>query len=95
MTQPPKTAEIHRMVMASHTCPYGLKALHLLKSKGFAVDDHWLTTRGETDAFKAEHGVATTPQVFIDGRRIGGYDDLRRHFGQKVPDPKTGESQPP
>lgn len=79
------TAELYRMVMPSHTCPYGLKALDLLKRKGVAVDDHHLTTREQTDAFKAEHGVATTPQVFIDGKRIGGYDDLRRHFGIAVP----------
>jgi glutaredoxin len=72
------------MVMPDHTCPYGLKALALLKRKGFAVEDHWLKTREETDAFKREHSVKTTPQVFIDGRRIGGYDDLRKHFGQKV-----------
>ncbi|HSG54824.1 MAG TPA: glutaredoxin, partial [Paracoccaceae bacterium] len=66
-----KTATIHRMVMDSHTCPYGLKALHLLKSRGYRVEDHHLTNRDQTDAFKAEHGVKTTPQVFIAGQRIG------------------------
>jgi glutaredoxin len=82
-----KQATLHRMVMPDHICPYGLKARHLLTSRGFAVDDRWLTTRAETDAFKAEHGVRTTPQTFIDGVLIGGYDDLRRHFGLKVRDP--------
>ena len=81
-----KRAELHRMVMPDHTCPYGLKARDLLRRRGYAVDDHHLTTRAETDAFKAEHGVQTTPQVFIDGARIGGYDDLRRFFGMKVRD---------
>ena len=66
-----KQATLHRMVMPGHTCPYGLKAKHLLESRGFAVDDRWLTTREATDAFKAEHGVKTTPQTFIDGVRIG------------------------
>ena len=60
------------MVMPSHTCPYGLKAVDLLKRLGYEVEDHHLTSREETDAFKAEHGVATTPQVFIGDRRIGG-----------------------
>ena len=82
-----KQATIHRMVMPDHTCPYGLKALDLLKREGFAVDDRHLTTRDETEAFKAEHGVKTTPQVFIGGERIGGYDDLRRHLDKKVADP--------
>jgi len=51
------------------------------------VQDHHLKTREETDAFKAVHGVKTTPQTFIDGVRIGGHDDLRRYFGEKVPEP--------
>ncbi|WP_293868388.1 glutaredoxin [uncultured Alsobacter sp.] len=88
------TAELYRMVMPEHTCPYGLKALHLLRTKGFEVDDHWLKSRAETDAFKVEHAVKTTPQVFIDGQRIGGYDDLRRHFGQAVPDPGATRYRP-
>ena len=69
-----KTATLYRMVMPSHTCPYGLKAKHLLERQGFQVDDRWLTTREETDAFKADHAVKTTPQTFIDGERVGGYD---------------------
>ena len=84
-----RSATLYRMVMATHICPYGLKARWLLRRKGFAVDDHWLTTQAETDAFKAEHGVETTPQTFIDGVRIGGYDDLRRYFGLGVRDPKA------
>lgn len=78
-------ANLYRMVMPGHTCPYGLKAKSLLERRGYGVHDHWLRTREETDAFKAEHGVETTPQTFIGGKRIGGYDDLRRFFGLKVP----------
>jgi len=89
-----KTATLHRMVMPDHTCPFGLKALDLLKRRGYAVDDRHLTTRAQTDAFKAEQGVATTPQVFIDGARIGGYDDLRRHFGLAVSDPAATSYRP-
>lgn len=82
------------MVMPAHTCPYGLKALDLLRRKGFAVDDRHLTTREETDAFKAAQAVRTTPQVFIDGVRIGGYDDLRRHFGMSVAEPGSTSYRP-
>lgn len=90
----PRTATLHRMVMDAHVCPYGLKALDLLRRQGYAVDDRWLTTRAATDAFKAEHGVATTPQVFIDGERIGGYDDLRRYFGKRVAEKGATSYQP-
>jgi len=87
MSNPPKAAKraiLHRMVMPDHVCPWGLKALDLLKRSGFEVEDHHLKTRDETDAFKAQHAVATTPQVFIGGQRIGGYDDLRRFLGKRV-----------
>jgi glutaredoxin len=87
-------AVLHRMVMPKHTCPYGLKAKDLLRREGFTVDDRWLTTREATDAFKLQHGVKTTPQIFIDGVRIGGYDDLRRHFGKAVADPKATSYKP-
>jgi glutaredoxin len=87
-------ALLYRMVMPAHTCPYGLKAKHLLRQSGYAVEDHHLTTREETDAFKAQHGVATTPQVFIDGKRIGGHDDLRRFLGKRVADPKATSYRP-
>ncbi len=89
-----RQATLHRMVMPEHICPYGLKSKHLLESRGFIVDDRWLTTREQTDAFKAEHGVKTTPQTFIDGVRIGGHDDLRRHFGLKVADPDATSYTP-
>ncbi len=82
------------MVMDKHVCPYGLKAKDLLRCQGFTVEDRWLRTREETDAFKAEHGVKTTPQTFIGGERIGGYDDLRRHFGKRVSDPKAVTYKP-
>ena len=94
MSAPQKTAVLYRMVMPDHLCPSGQKARWLLRRKGYAVEDHHLKTRAETDAFKAEHGVPTTPQTFIDGVRIGGYDDLRRFFGQKVPEPGSTSYTP-
>jgi glutaredoxin len=89
-----KSAVLYRMVMPEHVCPWGLRARHLLKRQGYAVEDHWLRTREENDAFKAEHGVKTTPQTFIGGRRIGGYEDLRRHFGLAVRDPDATSYTP-
>lgn len=79
-----RQARVHRMVMPGHLCPYGLKVVDLLRRKGYRVDDHHLTTREETDAFMARHDVDTTPQVFIDGRRVGGYEEIREYFGLKV-----------
>ena len=89
-----KAAILYRMVMPEHVCPWGLKARHLLKRHGYAVEDRWLKTRDENDAFKTEHGVKTTPQTFIGGKRIGGYEDLRRFLGLKVHDPEATSYTP-
>jgi len=89
-----KKAVLYRMVMPEHVCPWGLKSKDLLERSGFEVEDHHLTTRAETDAFKAEHGVPTTPQTFIGGKRIGGYDDLRRYLGKRIVDPNATSYRP-
>jgi glutaredoxin len=73
-----KKATLYRMVLPDHVCPFGVKSLELLQRNGYSVDDRHLSTREETDAFKAEHDVPTTPQTFVDGERIGGSDDLER-----------------
>ncbi|WP_298861725.1 glutaredoxin family protein [uncultured Sulfitobacter sp.] len=79
-------AKLYRMVTDEHTCPYGLKSKDLLERQGFDVEDHKLETREETDAFMKKHGVETTPQAFIGGDRIGGYEALRVHFDLDKPE---------
>ncbi len=79
-----KSASLHRMAMKDHRCPFGLKALDLLQREGYEVEDHQLTSREQVDDFKSEHNVKTTPQIFIDGKRIGGFDDLSALLGQAV-----------
>jgi len=82
------------MVMEKHVCPYGTKSKWLLERNGYTVEDHHLTTRAETDAFKAKHSVSTTPQTFIGGRRIGGYDALVKEFGGTLPDKDATSYRP-
>ncbi|MEG8038869.1 glutaredoxin domain-containing protein [Sphingomonas sp. LR60] len=76
------TATLYRMVLPEHTCPFGVRAKQMLEAAGYDVDDRILLSREEVDAFKAEQGVATTPQIFIDGERIGGSDELERYLAQ-------------
>lgn len=76
-----KKAVLYRMVTDEHICPYGIKSKDLLQRQGYEVEDHHLTNRKETDAFKEKHDVKTTPQTFINDKRIGGHDDLVEHFG--------------
>jgi glutaredoxin len=89
-----KSAELYRMVMPDHVCPYGLKARALLERAGYRVEDHHLKTRAEVDAFKAAHNVPTTPQIFIGGERIGGHDELRRFLGKHVAAPGETSYRP-
>ncbi|MBJ3763144.1 glutaredoxin family protein [Maribius pontilimi] len=79
-----KRAALYRMARPGHLCPFGLKSKSMLERWGFTVDDNLLETREQIDAFKAEHDVATTPQTFIGGQRIGGYTELKAHFGYRV-----------
>ncbi|MGE6323333.1 MauE/DoxX family redox-associated membrane protein [Pseudomonas oryzihabitans] len=94
MNDPRKHAVLYRMVMPKHLCPFGLKSRDLLKREGYSIDDHWLRTREQVDEFKRQEGVDTTPQTYIDGQRIGGYDDVRRFFGKTVVDPKSTRYRP-
>jgi len=89
-----KRAVLYRMVMDKHVCPYGVKSRWMLEREGYTVEDHHLTTREQTDAFKAEHGVETTPQTFIQGERVGGYTSLRERFDYPVQDEDETSYQP-
>lgn len=89
-----KSASVYRMNTVEHQCPFGLKTVSLLKRKGYEVDDHTLKTREETDAFKTQERVDTTPQTYIGGERIGGYDEVREYFGLSVPGKKETSYRP-
>lgn len=87
-------AILYRMVTPEHFCPWGIKAWDLLKRHGHEIEDNHLESMDTNKAFKAEHGVDETPQIYIDDKRIGGYDELREHLGLG-PDPKEGDSYQP
>lgn len=77
-----KQATLYRMVTPEHTCPFGVRARELLEGAGYDVEDNLLTSREEIEAFKAEHDVTTTPLIFIDGKPIGGSDDLKVYLAK-------------
>lgn len=75
-------AILYRMVLPDHTCPFGVRAKEMLERAGYEIDDRVLETRADVDALEARLNVATTPQVFIDGERIGGSDELEAFLAQ-------------
>jgi glutaredoxin len=73
-------ATLYRMVLPDHTCPYGVAAKEMLEAARYEVDDRILKSREEVERFKAEHGVETTPLIFIDGEPVGGMAQLEDYL---------------
>lgn len=59
-------------------CPYCVRAKHLLDGKGISYTEYDITMGGPKRAEMMERvpGAATVPQVIIDGRPVGGCDDI-------------------
>ena len=59
-------------------CGYCTGALALLDKKGIAYEEIDATGNAELRAWLVEQsGQRTVPQIFIDGRSIGGFRELR------------------
>ena len=78
-----RNATLYRMVLPDHVCPFGVRALQMLQQHGYEVEDCLLETRMDVDVFMEKHGVATTPQLFIDGKHIGGSHELERYLAEE------------
>jgi glutaredoxin 3 len=67
-------------------CPYCSRALNLLTQKGVAFQEIEAPagTQARAEARQRSGGLTSVPQIFIDGRHIGGSDELRAldHAGE-------------
>ena len=59
-------------------CGYCWRARDLLESKGVAFEEHVIDGGGpkREEMIQRANGRTTVPQIFIDGRHIGGCTDL-------------------
>lgn len=59
-------------------CSYCVRAKQLLAAKGVEPEEYDITMGGPDRATMLQRaaGRTTVPQIFIDGRHIGGCDDL-------------------
>ena len=59
-------------------CGYCARARRLFDSKGVAYEEYEVTADFDKRAemIHRAHGRTTVPQIFIDGRHVGGSDDL-------------------
>lgn len=65
-------------VYTSMLCPYCFAAKRLLKSKGadFTEFDVTMDANKRTEMIERADGLTSVPQIFIDGRHVGGSDEL-------------------
>lgn len=67
-------------VLSKEGCPFCVKAKQLLEAKGYDYVEIALPHKTRGRATGAIAGAQTTPQIFINGRLIGGLEQLQRHL---------------
>jgi glutaredoxin-like protein len=70
------------LVLARHGCPYCAKAKQMLDERGITFDAVYLGDELSMMGVKAAAGAATVPQVFVDGKLIGGSEHLEAFLAQ-------------
>jgi glutaredoxin 3 len=70
-------------IYSAWNCPYCVRAKRLLRAKGVAFRDRpvwllflWILPTRTYREMVARTGRDSVPQIFIDGRHVGGCDDL-------------------
>jgi peroxiredoxin/glutaredoxin len=71
------------LMLARHGCPYCAQARKLLEDHGVSFDAVYLGEELTMQGVKAASGAATVPQVFIDGKLVGGSDKLAEVLGAR------------
>ena len=66
------------LIYTKTTCPYCVRAKALLAKKGAAFQEIEITDNPalRSEMIEKANGRTTVPQIFINGRHIGGCDDL-------------------
>lgn len=59
-------------------CPYCARAKSLLQGKDVELEEYEISMGGpkREEMIQRANGRTTVPQIFIDGRHVGGCDDL-------------------
>lgn len=62
------------VIYSTDTCRYCVEAKKYLNNRGLS----WTEQAPHTEGWPT--GMKTVPQIVIDGKHIGGYEDLRKFF---------------
>ena len=68
------------VIYSKEQCPYCDMAKNWFKSKNLTYTEHKIGTNGFTreNLLEAIPTARAVPQIIIDGKLIGGWDDLRK-----------------
>jgi len=79
------------IMYATRFCPYCMRARRLLKNKG--VEFKEIPVGGNSDLWAEMERLSnrnTVPQIFINGKSVGGYDDIAALDRNQELDPLLG-----
>jgi glutaredoxin-like protein len=73
-------------VFTREGCPFCVRAKGMLREAGMAFEELVLNRHYSESSLRAVAGASMVPQVFINGERIGGSDDLEQFLAQQARD---------
>ena len=71
-------------VYGTRICLYCDKAENLLKTKDLPFEKIYIDEDDDAKSYIVEQGFKTVPQIWLDDKWIGGYDDLVRYFERTI-----------
>lgn len=79
-------------VFARHGCPFCERAKTMLTERGIPFEAIYIGDGSTMTAVRAVSGAAKVPQVFIDGKLIGGSDALQAFLDNKTRETKRARA---
>ena len=84
------------VMYGTRSCPYCMRARELLRRKGAAYREIDLTADQQGRRELADRtGRSTVPQIFINGKGVGGFDDIAALDRRGELDRLLAETSPP
>ena len=73
------------IIYSKNNCPFCNKAKHLVKTLGYEYTEKKMEEFDSPEAMLEDIGkqVRTMPQIKIDGKLVGGYNQLIEYFADK------------
>jgi glutaredoxin 3 len=78
---------MNAVVWSKYNCPFCDQAKNLLQMKGYKIEEKKIGDGYTKEELLEEVPTARTlPQIFVEGKHIGGFNDLQRYFEETTSD---------